>query len=106
MVLLYIYINLVKNEAQVFPKVKLTQMGEDAYFWCFTKGTVIWSFESKPLPYNAISERSELGYAQLTIIGVKKGNTGKYMCRAYTKKVLQFEESAQLVVVSKLFVAV
>jgi len=70
-------------------------------FVCCTTLTVIWYYESKGLPKNAINARNGIGYSELTILGVKKMNSGKYVCRAYESKRLKFVDEAELVVTSK-----
>jgi len=74
----------------------------DAIFMCCSSLTTLWYFHMKQLPKNAYQSRTEHGYSVLTLKEVQHHNAGRYSCRAFKKKKMYFEDSAELKVLRKL----
>ena len=73
---------LVVQDKRVSPSQIITRIEESAYFYCTYESNVTWYFEEGPLPNNAISLGSNIGYSHaLMIQDVRFDNAGTYTCR-------------------------
>ena len=74
----------------LIPPIQSKYVGQNAIFYCITKGTIEWFFQRGPLPNN-VAFSNEIFGSKMTINDVTLDNGGVYLCLIRSKYAAQGE---------------